>query len=81
MIPYVLLLITKTKLKGYVRELQRLVVYFGVRILHRIFGQVNPVHNAIQSESMSLGEFSSIVAALTAALRIDGEAVDILVFS
>ena len=63
--------------QGYVRELQRFEVYFGVRILYRIFGQVHPVHNAIQSEYMSLGECSSIVAALPAALRIDGESVDI----
>ena len=67
----------KTRLRGYVRELQRFEVYFGVRILHRIFGQVHPVHKAIQSESMSLGECPSIVTALTAALRIDGESVDI----
>ena len=46
----------ENKAQGYVRELQRFEVYFGVRILHRIFGQVHPVHNAIQSESMSLGE-------------------------
>ena len=35
------------------------------------------MHNAIQSESMSLGECSSLVTALTAALRIDVESVDI----
>ena len=37
----------KNKAQGYVRELQRSEVYFGVRILHRIFGQVHPVHNVI----------------------------------
>ena len=57
-------------------NLQRFEVYFGVRILHRIFGQVHPVHNETKSEYMSLGECSSIVAALTAALRIDVESVD-----
>ena len=67
----------ENKAQGYVRELQRFEVYFGVRILHRIFGQVHPIYNAIKSESMSLGECSSIVTALTAALRIDGESVDI----
>ena len=67
----------ENKAHGYVRELQRFEVYFGVRILHRIFGKVHAVHNAIKSKSMSLGECSSIVAALTAALRIDGESVDI----
>ena len=68
---------SENKAQGYVRELQRFEVYFRVRILHRIFRQVHPVHNAIQSKSMSLGECSSIVTTLAAALRIDRNSEDI----
>ena len=66
----------ENKAQGYVRELQRFEVYFGVCILNRIFGQVHPVHNVIQSESMPLGECSNIIAALTAAMKTDGDSVD-----
>ena len=66
----------KTCPKDMLGKLQRFEVYSGVRIIHHIFGQVYPVHNAIQSESMSLGECSSIVTVPTTALRIEGEFVD-----
>ena len=66
----------KNKAQGHVRELQRFEVYFGVCILNRIIGQVHPVHNANQSESMPLGECSNVIAALTASLKTDGDSMD-----
>ena len=66
----------ETKLKDMLENLQSFEVYFEVRILHHIFGQVHPVHNEIKSEYMSLGECSSIVDALTAAFRRDVESLD-----
>ena len=71
----------ENKAQGYVRELQRFEVYLWVCILYRIFGQVHPVHDVIQSESMPLGECSNIIAALTAALKTDGDSVDTLLYS
>ena len=66
----------ENKAQGYVRELRGFEVYFGACILNRIFGQVYPVHSVVQSEPMSLGECSNIIAALNAALKANGDSVD-----